>query len=239
MDAFKGASSDASQLILPSMKFDNSNNLEVYMIVIMAIVLVAMLGFVLKFTTFGFKLRMNGLNGDAAEYAGVNKKVMTIASMAISGGFVGIGGFLFYSTIQGQMPSLGDNLPTIAFEAITVTLLAFSSPMGAIIAGAFYGIIYEGVGDAGMSGGVTGEVINLVIGIIVFSSALAPILVRTHFYRSTKNTYLKYRNATFKKEKALLQKEIKAEKSRFDKLIVAASKELANNKAKISKLHSD
>ncbi len=156
--------------------FFSPTTADTWIIFSVAIVLGILIWSLFKFTTFGYSLKVNGMNADAAKYSGINIKMTTIASMMLSGAFCGLAGFIFYSCSMGNMPLLNsDTLPTMPFEAIAITLLAFSSPVGAIPAGIFYAMISTSSGDASLAGHVTAETIGIVLAIIVMFAALAPL----------------------------------------------------------------
>jgi simple sugar transport system permease protein len=166
------------------MRFDvQTNPNDVWYILFIALALVLIIFVIFKYTTFGFTLRVNGLNKDAAKYGGINTKKTTILSMMLSGSIIGVAGFVYYSTLEGQMPDLGESLNTLGFEAITVTLLAFSSPLGMPIAGFFYAMMKSSSLDAGLAAGVSIETFSLVMGIIILFSALTPIFEKTRITR--------------------------------------------------------
>ncbi len=156
--------------------FFSPTTADTWIIFAVAIILGIMTWALFKFTTFGYSLKVNGMNNDAAKYSGINIKMTTIASMMLSGAFCGLAGFIFYSCSMGNMPLLNDDiLPTMPFEAIAITLLAFSSPVGAIPAGMFYAMISTSSGDASLAGHVTAETIGIVLAVIIMFAALAPL----------------------------------------------------------------
>ncbi|TCG11463.1 ABC transporter permease [Mycoplasma todarodis] len=168
---------NGSQTVHDNMRlFFSPTTKDTWIIFSVAIILGIMTWALFKFTTFGYSLKVNGMNNDAAKYSGINIKMTTIASMMLSGAFCGLAGFIFYSCSMGNMPLLNDDiLPTMPFEAIAITLLAFSSPLGAIPAGMFYAMISTSSGDASLAGHVTAETIGIVLAIIVMFAALAPL----------------------------------------------------------------
>jgi ABC-type uncharacterized transport system permease subunit len=125
-------------------------------------------------TTFGFELRMVGLNPTAAQYAGVNVKRITISTMAIAGGLAGIAGAIQTLGINGfyeANQSLG-----LGFDSITVSLLASNNPLGIIFSAFMFGSM-----DAGSTRmqrtGVATELI-LVIQALILMFIAAPQIIR-------------------------------------------------------------
>jgi simple sugar transport system permease protein len=83
-------------------------------------------------TTFGFKLKAVGSSQSASKYAGINVKAKVIQAMTISGAFAGIAAFINMYTILPNTSFTVDNLPTIGYDAIAVSLVAFNNPFGII-----------------------------------------------------------------------------------------------------------
>lgn len=146
------------------------------LVFLIALSVAAIIYLMFKYTTFGFKLRVNGESGTVAEYSGINQKMTTILSMAISGAIAGLAGYIFYGGInKGVMPGITAP-PAQGFEAITVTLLASSSPIGAIPAAMFYAAMSNGQHLSGILAG-GGGVLEFVVGIVIFVSALSSTFI--------------------------------------------------------------
>ncbi len=231
-DALRSTSSAASKPINSSMQFslaDGHN--DIYIILFITLVIVGIIFVIFKYTTFGYQMKINGLNKDAAKYAGINTKLTTIYSMTLSGALCGVAGFIYYSTVEKQIPDLKDSLPTLGFEAITVTLLAFSSPAGAILAGAFYGSMKAGAVAAASAGNVPKETIDLVLGLIIFFAALAPVMTELKPIEMTKKYILSHKIDSIKLARTQLNKELRAKNSAFrTKVNDAKQKDLADAK---------
>lgn len=69
-----------------------------------------------------------GYSGTVARYAGVNVTQKVLVTMAISGFLAGIASFLNILTISPNIFFGIDNLPTVGYDAIAVTLVAFNNP---------------------------------------------------------------------------------------------------------------
>lgn len=99
---------------------------------IAALVLAGLIYFVLRHTTFGYRLRAIGQNSVAALYSGINVKGMIVRAMFLSGGLAGLAGLvevfgLHHRLLDGISPGYG-------FIAIIVTLLGRQNPLGIVIA---------------------------------------------------------------------------------------------------------
>lgn len=139
--------------------------------IIVSIVLVFAIWFILTKTTLGFELRAVGHNKDAAEYAGIDVGKSILKSMAIAGLLAGVAGGI-------QVMGVTHNITVLAaqegygFDGIAVALIANSNPIGVIFSGLLFGAFKYG-GIKMQSVGAPSEVINIVIGSIVFFIALS------------------------------------------------------------------
>ncbi|MCC3863805.1 ABC transporter permease [Terrisporobacter petrolearius] len=139
--------------------------------IIVSIVLVLAIWFILTKTTLGFELRAVGHNKDAAEYAGIDVGKSILKSMAIAGLLAGVAGAI-------QVMGVTHNITVLAaqegygFDGIAVALIANSNPIGVIFSGLLFGAFKYG-GIKMQSVGSPSEVINIVIGSIVFFIALS------------------------------------------------------------------
>ena len=131
-------------------------------------------------TRKGFELRAVGSNVDAARFTGIDVSKNIVQSMVISGMLCGLGAFFY---ITGQSPhciSVLNSFENVGFNGLSVAFIAQSSPVGCLFAGLFFGgLLYGGAGLQSQIGAPT-EIINIVIGIIVFLCALSyliPVLV--------------------------------------------------------------
>ena len=217
-DRYKSESTTSSKSINESMKFNTAlKSSETYIVLFIVIAIVILVFILFKFTTLGYQMKANGLNPNAAKYAGINSKSITIISMSLSGALAGMAGFIYYSTIKGQMDNLDHSLPDIGFKAITVTLLSFSSPIGSLAAGAFYAVVDTGIVSAAPKAGVSPETINLVLGFIILFASLSPVLIHVKPIRWLWVYNFKRKNPAYiKKHKNLLSK-IKTIKNAYAK----------------------
>ncbi len=153
---------------------------------IVAVIVAIFLTWLLTRTKKGFELRAVGSNIDAARYTGIDVNKNLIHSMMISGALCGLGA-AFY--ITGQSPHLLNTLSAtenVGFNGLSVAFIAQSSPIGCIFAGLLFGgLLYGGATLQSQLGAPT-EIINIVIGIIVFLVALSVVIGRLMNYFAKK-----------------------------------------------------
>jgi simple sugar transport system permease protein len=144
--------------------------------IILAIILAILISFLLYKTSKGFELRALGLNSHASESAGINVKHNIFYVMLISGGISGLAGAL---TITGMAPHSISTLSMFennGLNGLPVALLASCSPISCIASGLFLGsLLYAGPAIQSTVG-TPSEIINIMIGVIMFSIALAKFI---------------------------------------------------------------
>lgn len=144
--------------------------------IIIAIVMAILVSILLYKTTKGFELRSVGFNPNASQCAGINVKRNILQSMLIAGAISGLAGAL---TITGMAPhniSIISVFENNGFNGLSVALIAGSSPIGCVFAGLlFSGLIFGGQ-SVQLEIGAPSEIINIMIGTIVFFVALTTIV---------------------------------------------------------------
>lgn len=142
--------------------------------IVISIILVLIIAFVLFKTTLGFELRGVGYNKFGAEYGGINVSSSIFKSMAIAGLLAGVAGAI-------QVMGVSNNITILAaqegygFDGIAVALIANSNPIGVIFSGLLFGAFKYG-GTKMQAVGAPSEVVNIVIGSIVYFIALSSVL---------------------------------------------------------------
>jgi len=140
---------------------------------IIAIVVALLISFLLYRTTFGYQIRAVGLNKDAAEGAGIKVKKNIVMTMFIAGGLSGVAGALqMTGTAPHALVTLATQ-PGYGFNGITVALMANSSPIGCIFTALLLSGLQFGGSTIQMNLGAPSEVVNIMIGVIVFFVAVA------------------------------------------------------------------
>ena len=151
--------------------------------------------FILDRTTFGYELKLTGKNRYAGIYAGINDKKNIILAMAICGALSGLAGTLVYLSSFGDHILIVESVSQLGFTGISVALLGMSNPIGIIAAGLFIAHITVG-GTYLQLFSYTPDVVNMIIGVIVFCGALV-IPIRIFFEQ-----LIKKRERTKKEAKA-------------------------------------
>lgn len=122
---------------------------------------------ILNRTTLGYELRAVGFNSEAARYAGIPVKRSLVTSMAIAGALAGLGGAIQVLGVSRAVSVLA-TMEGNGFDGISVGLIASSHPIGAIFSGLLFGALRYGSSKIQPALGVPKEIINIVMGTIVF-----------------------------------------------------------------------
>ncbi|RPI93248.1 MAG: ABC transporter permease, partial [Chloroflexi bacterium] len=149
-------------------------NFELHAGVFLAIIGAIVIMFVLYKTTFGFQLRMVGLNPHAAQYAGVNVKRVTIVTMLIAGSLAGLAGGV--QTLGVHHHYEGNQSLALGFDSITVAFLAGNHPIGMVFSAFFFGAMDEGTRRMSLAADVAPELIQVVQALILMFVAADQII---------------------------------------------------------------
>ena len=113
---------------------------QISFLVVIALIVMAIVWFVLNKTTFGKNIYIVGGNSDAAKVSGINVHKVTIACFIIESILVGLAGILEVARTGGANSSYGN---AYEFDAISSCVVGGVSLSGGIgkVSGAFIGVI--------------------------------------------------------------------------------------------------
>jgi len=137
---------------------------------------------VLYKTAFGFEVRTVGASADAARYAGIRVKRVTVLSLAIAGSLAGLAGAV--DTLGLNYKFAPEFTGSAGFEGITIALLGKTHPLGVVLSAFLMGGLYGGASKMQFDSGVAAEIIQVVQALVLVFVA-APEIVRT-IYRMRK-----------------------------------------------------
>ncbi len=139
------------------------------------VVAVPLAWWVIYRSTVGFEIRTVGANPDAARYAGMHPRWITILTMSACGLLAGLAGAGEILGEVGYMPASYGT--TVGFDAIAVALLGRAHPVGILFAGLLFGAMQAGAGLMQVQAGVPAQMVGLLQAIILFFLA-AELVVR-------------------------------------------------------------
>ncbi len=129
----------------------------------------------LRYTSFGYFATILGENRRTAQYAGVDTRRTTIAVLLLSGAIGGLLGVVVELDTVGQYSTaLSDNT---GYLGIGVAVLAGYSLLGVVPMGVLLAFL-AAAGNGLRIAGLSGDVLLLFTGILLFCAALANVLAR-------------------------------------------------------------
>lgn len=134
--------------------------------IFLAIFAAIIIYFVIRKTTFGFKLIAVGKNPDAATYAGINAKIKLIQSMAISGGLAGLAGACHVLGVSKNIALLA-SFEGYGLDGIAVSLIGANHPLGVILSAFFLGTLKYSGQKLQSTLQAPSEIINIMIGLVI------------------------------------------------------------------------
>ncbi len=143
-----------------------------------ALVAVPIIVWLLFRSTLGFEIRTVGANPEAARYAGMRPRLLTILTMAISGLLAGLAGATVILGTVGHIPAA--YATGVGFDAIAVALLGRSHPVGILFAGLLFGAMRAGSGLMQIQAGIPVQMVNVLQAVILFFLT-AELIVRYLF----------------------------------------------------------
>ncbi|MFC4541616.1 ABC transporter permease [Halosolutus amylolyticus] len=134
-----------------------------------AVALILGIAWLFARTSFGYELRTSGIQPAAAAYGGVDEKRMTVASMTFSGALGGISGAFWVLMVHGRWL---ENVPSIGFDGIAVSVLAGNNPLGVGAAAFLFGVLDSGSNSIGTATDVPPELVGILSGLIILFVAM-------------------------------------------------------------------
>jgi ABC-type uncharacterized transport system permease subunit len=142
---------------------------------VVAILAVIVYSWFLNRSTTGFEFRAFGMNADAAQYAGMHTKRLTVMAMMFAGGFAGLAGS---AEVLGTYGYASQNFAgNIGYDAIAIALLGRSTPLGTLFAALLFGALQAGGRQMQANTDVPIDLIVVLRALIVMFIA-APLLIK-------------------------------------------------------------
>lgn len=122
---------------------------------------------VLRYTTWGFKLKVIGGNPSAARRAGLAVGGLSIAAMAVGGSMAGLGGMIEVAGTEGRLRP--DLLAGIGFIGFLASWLAKHDPLKCIASAFVLGAIAVGGSGLKITAGLSGGAVNILMALVLFA----------------------------------------------------------------------
>lgn len=133
--------------------------------IVISVLVAVLVWFVLYHTALGYRIRVTGLNMDAAGMSGINPKKQCMVAFAISGAIAGIAGFVEINGMQHMLLTGFDT--DIGSYGIGIAILANANPLGVILAALLFGVLQVGGTALGHSSNAPASVIDLMQGFVM------------------------------------------------------------------------
>jgi ABC-type uncharacterized transport system permease subunit len=152
--------------------------------IVLALVAVGTVAWLLFRTTLGFEIRTVGANPDAARYAGMHPRLLTVLTMSLAGALAGLAGAVVVLGVTHLMtPSFGT---TVGFDSIAVALLGRTNPVGIVFAALLFGGLRAGAPLMQIQAGIPVELIDVLQATILLFLVANPVLRRLLRLRGVK-----------------------------------------------------
>ncbi|XPP26961.1 MAG: ABC transporter permease [Leucobacter sp.] len=132
--------------------------------ILVALGCVLLIGFLLRYTKWGFRLRSVGMNPEAARYAGFGVRSINLQAFLVSGALSGIAGAV---VLMGEKYRLQEGLIDNWYIGVVVGLIGGGAALGCLIAGLGFGALAAGAFEAQLNLGVPASIVNLMQGVII------------------------------------------------------------------------
>ena len=133
--------------------------------IIIALLSIFLYYFIIWRTTFGYSMRVVGINQEAARYAGMKPKQSIMTALFLAGGFAGLAGACEILGVQGRLfQSFSSGY---GFDGIAVALLGNNSPLGILPAALLFGLMSSGSNMMQMFSKVPAAVVGVIQSIVI------------------------------------------------------------------------
>jgi simple sugar transport system permease protein len=148
-------------------------NVDVFMVVGLAVAVALML----RYTTFGMRLRLTGANVEAARASGIRTVSMGLVALMVSGGLAGLAGSGL--VLGGETEVMAEGFASsFGLEGIVVALLALNSPYATVPAALLLASLHQGGGLMEARLGVPAELTLVTQGVVLLLVTGSAAIVR-------------------------------------------------------------
>jgi simple sugar transport system permease protein len=138
---------------------------RLHMGALVTLAIVALMQFALWRTTWGFKIRVVGLNPRVAENSGMKVARLSLSAFLVSGALAGLGGYMELVGVQHRM--IENFSPGFGYTGIIVALLGRTSPVGVLLAGILFAGLQVGATTMESAAHVPSTLTTIIQGVVV------------------------------------------------------------------------
>jgi simple sugar transport system permease protein len=132
---------------------------------VVALLMAAVVSFLLFRTTLGFELRATGFSRSAARWAGMRPGRAMVVAMSLSGGLVGMGSALF--SLGPAHGLSGPPTYDFGYVAFALALLAGRRPGGVVVAALIYAALNTGAKNMVIATGIPLALLTVVVALAI------------------------------------------------------------------------
>lgn len=173
----KGESSDETEVLAKNVRLPHVGENPHFNFgsgLLIAVLLAVLVGFIMTRTTFGFRVRMLGLNGVAAKRVGVSAVALGSTAIMISGAFAGLAGGV--TLTGGDTHRLANGFSNnYGWNGLLVALVARNNAIVAIFVAVFFGGLRASSGSIAATG-VPKDLVDIVQALVVLGAVFPPAL---------------------------------------------------------------
>ena len=133
--------------------------------IVLSVVVAILVWFILYKMALGYRIRITGINKEAAGMAGVDPSKQYMIAFAISGAIAGFAGFIEINGMQHMM--LPDFDADIGSFGVGIAILANAHPIGIIFASLLFGLLQVGGTALGHASDAPSSVVDLMQGFVM------------------------------------------------------------------------
>lgn len=151
--------------------FDQQQNSGFIAAIVIFFVVTMIIWVILKYTSFGKRIKSVGLSKSSSLYGGYKTKTIQLSSFLISGAIAGLLGAVVYSGTgdKAMAVPLVEQLPTYGFDGIALGLIAFANPIAIIPVTFFMGIVKT---SSAAAAPFPNTLADLILGFIMYGTAI-------------------------------------------------------------------
>lgn len=162
---------------------------------VIALVLVAGMFFLLRYTKYGYEISVFGENPQTSRYAGMNNNKILLTAILISGGLCGLAGMLQSSGVEH---SINDKMSAgMGFTAVIIAWLSQLSASGVLVVSVLFAMLLQGGDYIKTALQVPAALTSVLQGIILL------FVLGGEFFMRYKIVWVAPRKQTEKKEAAI------------------------------------
>jgi simple sugar transport system permease protein len=162
-----GSGQPTTSILAPALRLPVIGDSRVHIGIVIAVALAVACWFVLKKTSWGFRLRVTGGNPEAARRAGMSVGLLLLSAMLVGGALAGLGGFAQYAGTEFKLrPGF---LVTYGYLGFLASWLAGHKPIGVAGASLLLSAIAIGGDSLQIDSGLPAASVNILIALVLLA----------------------------------------------------------------------